>query len=355
MHPREFFGPTIKKEVFGKKKCKVEIIKLHDFYLRLKLASIRKKLKDIPSLTAFLAIDGTKHPGYVQVKRMIKALEIIAEKEQELMIKEQEEKEKLEKEKAEKEAAERAAKGLPPLTPEEIEAAKLEKLAAEKGKDAKEKDADKDKDAITGKKGGLDDMLKLQGKASPKGGDKEGKSKFASHAGPTTQLNTIEEDLHETQTSHYSYQVKEGENSDRDGSRHQLSTSNHLRNSNVLHEIDGSRQSINGMKGGLTMGQSVNSGDYSGGSGSSKKKAQNIDGQDITIQDFKKIERNKSDLQNLSERVNNQGADSLRNKSIKEELLEEEPGHQYMDKPRGSRTQKQQAQVKTQNIESHVI
>ena len=45
MHPREFFGPTIKKETFGTKKCKVEIIKHHDFYLRLKLASIRKKLK----------------------------------------------------------------------------------------------------------------------------------------------------------------------------------------------------------------------------------------------------------------------------------------------------------------------
>jgi hypothetical protein len=140
MHPREFFGPTIKKEVFGKKKCKVEIIKLHDFYLRLKLASIRKKLKDIPSLTNFLAIDHAKHPGFVQVKRMIKALEIIAEKEQELMIKEQEEKDKLEKEKAEKEAEERAAKGLPPLTPEEIELAKLEKLAAEeKAKEPKEK------------------------------------------------------------------------------------------------------------------------------------------------------------------------------------------------------------------------
>jgi len=121
MHPREFFGPTIKKEVFGKRKCKVEIIKLHDFYLRLKLASIRKKLKDIPSLTTFLAIDNVKHPGYVQVKRMIKALEIIAEKEQELMIKEQEEKEKIDKEKAEKEAEERAAKGLPPLSPEELE------------------------------------------------------------------------------------------------------------------------------------------------------------------------------------------------------------------------------------------
>jgi len=35
MHPREFFGPTIRKEVIGKKKCKVEVIKLHDFYLRL--------------------------------------------------------------------------------------------------------------------------------------------------------------------------------------------------------------------------------------------------------------------------------------------------------------------------------
>ena len=44
MHPREFFGPTIKKEELGKKKCKVEVIKHADFYLRLKLASIRKKL-----------------------------------------------------------------------------------------------------------------------------------------------------------------------------------------------------------------------------------------------------------------------------------------------------------------------
>ena len=50
MHPREFCGPTIKKEIIGKKKCKVEIIKLQDFYLRLKLASIRKKLKEKPNL-----------------------------------------------------------------------------------------------------------------------------------------------------------------------------------------------------------------------------------------------------------------------------------------------------------------
>jgi len=97
MHPREFFGPTIKVEILGKKKCKVEVIKLSDFYLRLKLASIRKKLKENESLNEFLGIDGRKFPDFIQVKRMIKALEIIAEGEQELMIKEAEEKEKLEK------------------------------------------------------------------------------------------------------------------------------------------------------------------------------------------------------------------------------------------------------------------
>ena len=79
MHPRELFGPTIKKETYGSKKCKVEIIKHHDFYLRLKLASIRKKLTENVTINAFLAIDGDKFPGVMQVKRMIKALEIIAE------------------------------------------------------------------------------------------------------------------------------------------------------------------------------------------------------------------------------------------------------------------------------------
>jgi hypothetical protein len=81
MHPREFFGPTIKKDTFGSKKCKVEIIKHHDFYLRLKLASIRKKLTANVTLNEFLAIDGDKHPGFMQVKRMIKGLEVIAESE----------------------------------------------------------------------------------------------------------------------------------------------------------------------------------------------------------------------------------------------------------------------------------
>ena len=47
--------------------------------MRIKLASIRKKLKENISLNTFLAIDGNKYPGFVQVKKMIKALEVIAE------------------------------------------------------------------------------------------------------------------------------------------------------------------------------------------------------------------------------------------------------------------------------------
>lgn len=43
------------------------------------MASIRKKLKEKPELNEFLAIYKDKHPDFVHVKKMIKALEIIAE------------------------------------------------------------------------------------------------------------------------------------------------------------------------------------------------------------------------------------------------------------------------------------
>lgn len=121
MHPREFFGPTIKKEEIGKKKVKIEVIKYHDFYLRLKLASIRKKLKENETINKFFSIDGDKYPGLMQVKRMIKALEIIAEGEQEELIKETEEKEKKLQEEKDKLNKERAEKGLPPIEQEEEE------------------------------------------------------------------------------------------------------------------------------------------------------------------------------------------------------------------------------------------
>lgn len=207
MHPREFFGPTIKKEIVGKKNSKVEVIKLHDFYLRLKLASIRKKLKEKPELNDFLAIDGDKVPGFVHVKRLIRALELIAEGEQEALIKEQQEKERLAKEKFDQEQKERAENGLPPL--------KLDTEEDSKSDGGKDKKKAAGADSIIGKdttdkKGGLDEMLKLTAGArssSPQGGKEAGATgpnRFTSQLGPQGHLNTIEEDLHETQTSHYS-------------------------------------------------------------------------------------------------------------------------------------------------------
>lgn len=57
------------------------------------------------------------------------------------------------------------------------------------------------------------------------------------------ELNTIEEDLHETQTSHYSYQLKEGEGSER-GSRH-LSNSNNFKVNELEDSNNLSRRSEN--------------------------------------------------------------------------------------------------------------
>ena len=294
MHPREFFGPTIKKEVLGSKKSKVEIIKSHDFYLRLKLASIRKKLKQNDSLNLFLAIDGEKFPGLVHVKKMIKALEAIAEGEQEIMLKEQEEKEQKERDEIIAEIQSRKEKGLPELSIEEILAQrKKEKLEELEKAKKKEKEISEAADSKKPPKG-------PPGAAIEKIGGKSPKNKFASHLGPNMQLNTIEEDLHETQTSHYSYQINEGHGSERDGSKHQLSTSNHLRDSNNQVE-DSSRRSKNG----LPLGVSVNSnGDYSGGSQSgSKKKMKDIGQSNVTIKEFQNIERTRSEMgNNKSER-----------------------------------------------------
>lgn len=174
------------------------------------------------------------------------------------MIKEQEVKDKERKEAAEKAAKERAEQGLPPLEEEEealaAAAAAAAAMAAKPKESPKEGDGDKKKDKPAaldlssggkppaGPRGVLDEMLKLGGRGSPQnaGGREGGRFGGGGLSGPSAQLNTIEEDLHETQTSHYSQAVKEGDMTDREGSKHQLSTSNHLRNSNALHELEDS-------------------------------------------------------------------------------------------------------------------
>jgi len=83
-----------------------------------------------------------------------------------------------------------------------------EEIEAELRKDEKEKDEkdSKKSDDFSGKppagpsKPGGDEFMRIGSKNSPKGKDKDaaGKNRFASHLGPSGQLNTIEEDLHET-------------------------------------------------------------------------------------------------------------------------------------------------------------
>ena len=52
MHPREFFGPAIYKQLVKTKKKEnhVDIIQTKDFYLRLKLAGLRKTVKEVDNL-----------------------------------------------------------------------------------------------------------------------------------------------------------------------------------------------------------------------------------------------------------------------------------------------------------------
>lgn len=194
-------------------------------------------------------------------------------------------------------------------------------------------------------KGPANELMKLGGKSSPKGAAKP-EQKFNSLK-PNAQLNTIEEDLHETQTSHYSYQIKDGEGSERDGSKHQLSTSNHLRDSNNLNHVEDSSRGKNK----LSHGVSVHSGDYSGGSNSGSKKGQriqkDIDQKDVTIKDFKEVERTSSEMMNKSERLN-PGQDSLRNGSIAEldQKLESDPS-EIMYKSRTDKIQKDKAATKS--------
>lgn len=89
MHPREFFGKAIKNynEIKTEKKTyRVDTMVIKDFYLKIKIANIRKTLVENESLNAQLCLDPKIHADLFNVKNFIKALEDIAEKEQEKMI-----------------------------------------------------------------------------------------------------------------------------------------------------------------------------------------------------------------------------------------------------------------------------
>jgi hypothetical protein len=83
MHPREFYGPAIYRQMI---KCKVksseshpvDILHAKDFYQRMKAAGVRKTAKEDDNLNKFLQLD-TKFPHLMQMKRVVKALEEIAQ------------------------------------------------------------------------------------------------------------------------------------------------------------------------------------------------------------------------------------------------------------------------------------
>ena len=88
MHPREFFGKMVKNNVefkTSKKSYHVDILQIKDFYLKIKIANLRKSLQENDSLNLELCLDPQLHRDKFNMKTFVRALEDIAEAEQEKM------------------------------------------------------------------------------------------------------------------------------------------------------------------------------------------------------------------------------------------------------------------------------
>lgn len=68
-----------------KKTYKVDVLAIKDFYLKIKIANIRKHLRENESLNKELCLDKEKHTDKFNMKTFVRALEDIAEVEQEKM------------------------------------------------------------------------------------------------------------------------------------------------------------------------------------------------------------------------------------------------------------------------------
>lgn len=217
LHPREFFGKAIYKEKIKTKKRDflLDVMKVKDFYLRMKIASIRKRLTENTSINDELCVDLKTHKELINVKQMVRALEEIAEEEQLLMMKD-----------------EAAA-----LTPDQQKSAKIESEAASSEAVSTPTLNDKEKKPLEGKVEGGKPKKKSDVQdyysAGPSSevirfGIGKGESK---RMGAQIHLNTIEEEKHETQTSNYFEGMSE-----KDDSR--MMGSNNLRYSNNTKEFE---------------------------------------------------------------------------------------------------------------------
>ena len=85
VHPRDFFGKMIKPKQEVKTSQRVfrlDLLAVKDFYLKIKIANIRKVLTENESLNRELCLDLDSYPQVFNVKNLVSALEDIAEAEQ---------------------------------------------------------------------------------------------------------------------------------------------------------------------------------------------------------------------------------------------------------------------------------
>ena len=244
LHPREFFGKAIQKQTIKTKKREfyLDTLTFKEFYLRIKIANIRKRLTENESLNNEIVMDKKNHKDIINVKIMVKALEEVAEEEQKVLI---EEEQKAAEEKAKKKDAEgdgeRNTIGTSDVeTPRSESADKLIESGDEeetKKKEKKKKSSDKDDRKETAKESYGVDAMKF-GNSSIRG-----KATHSPMIADRTfqQLNTIEEEKHETQTSNYMESASERENS-------KLLGSNNLRNSQQLVGLEFEEETKNSAK-----------------------------------------------------------------------------------------------------------
>ena len=170
----------IKVKVAPENSHPVDILAAKDFYSRMKAAGVRKTTKEDEQLTKFLRLDA-KFPHLMQMKKVVKALEEVAQIEQKKM-------------------------------QEEAAAGEKAKISSSEAEDEVEEE-DKPKKKKKGKKKPAANMDLVREAGGFMNDYYAGSSKIKSDSlsskmamlmgGGFTALNTIEEEKHETQTSNY--------------------------------------------------------------------------------------------------------------------------------------------------------
>ncbi len=231
MHPREFFGKAITKEHIKTKKREfyIDTLKFKEFYLRIKIANIRKRLTENESLNKEICIDWKTNKDLINVKLMVKALEELAEEEQKLLL---EEEKKAEEDKFAKQGSgdKKDTIGASDVeTPKSSDKGEKIKDAFKGEEESKTKTSDKEKSKEAGAK--KESPKESYGVDNIKFGNAGIRSKNSTHSPSLgdrafVPLNTIEEEKIETQTSNYLENISE-----RDDSR--LLSSNNFHGSNL--------------------------------------------------------------------------------------------------------------------------